>query len=110
VVRQLPRAPVAAARPGASPVEVTPRQVGRRVTPVHRRQETAPQSSAPRSSPSPLFNSLRTSVAVPGHAAGTSGVDGRRLLLAALALLALVVLSGSLLGLALTQTRSARGA
>jgi hypothetical protein len=78
--------------------------------PAHRTHATTPVSATPRSSPSPLFNSLRAGVALPGHAAGTSATDGRRLLLAAFALLALVVLGGSLLGLALTQTRAARGA
>jgi hypothetical protein len=111
VTRSLPRAPARVA-PQATVVKVAPHHARARnhVRAVHRPKPSAPAGAAPRSAPSPVFDTLRVGVPLPGHAASSGGLDGHVLLLAASALLLLVVLGGSLLGLALTQIRSARGA
>lgn len=103
-----------------APVRVTPRVTVVKVAPhhtparrharvVHRPKPAAPVSAPPRSAPSPVFDTLRVGVPLPGRTASSGGLDSHLLLLAASALLLLVVLGGSLLGLALTQIRSARG-
>ena len=114
-----PATPVTPVR--SAPVRVTPRVTVVKVAPrhprarrharvVHRPKPAAPVSAPARAAPSPVFDTLRVGVPLPGRTTSSGGLDSHLLLLAASALILLVLLGGSLLGLALTQIRSARGA
>ncbi|MGZ4201577.1 MAG: hypothetical protein ACXVRH_05935 [Thermoleophilaceae bacterium] len=100
------RQPVVPAR--AAPVAVHPKPVQR-----HRRRAARPEQTAPRalphSAPSRVFNSLAAGLQPVTASTGSSGLGRDRLVLAAGALLLVMLLGGSLLLLALDETRTLRG-
>jgi hypothetical protein len=101
-----PARPVVAPQVGTVVVRAKP--VHRRAV-VHRRRARPQAPALPQSAPSRVFNSLAPGLQVPAAASASSGIDRDRLVLAAGALLLVMLLGGSLLLLALTETRALRG-